>query len=134
MYASTAGNLIQHELSAPLPPLPSLPPSFVQNSSFFDIFKLTDKDERNSGLAFYLHTFHEKAPQNEALTRMTLYLLKEHFHEKARFQERLGYDHHVDIYEGPNSSGLIISLQGEKDPGDAERSIEKILEEFHVKI
>lgn len=83
--------------------------------------------EENSGMAFFLYTFSDKSPQNEALTRMTLYLLKGIFYEKARFQEQLGYDHHIDILEGPSGGGLVILLQGDKGPGTAEMSIEKIL-------
>lgn len=109
-----------------------LPPALKFDTAYFHRFRLTDKHEMNSGLAFYLHTFNHRSPRAEARTRITVYLLKEIFYEKVRFEEQLGYDHNVDIFEGPSGGGLAITLQGDKDPGFAEMRIESILMTLNV--
>ncbi|KAJ9072191.1 hypothetical protein DSO57_1029971 [Entomophthora muscae] len=65
---------------------------------------------------------------------MALYFLKQTFYRKIRFEEKLGYDHSADIFEGPSGGGIFISLQGMQDPGIAEMSINKILNDFSVRL
>ncbi|KAJ9072181.1 hypothetical protein DSO57_1029961 [Entomophthora muscae] len=86
----------------------------------------------NSGLAFYLHTFDRNTPYTESVTRMTHYLLKDAFLRKVRFDEKLGYDHNIDVFEGPLGGGLLIAIQSRMDPSHVELSIEKILTELNV--
>ncbi|KAJ9052600.1 metalloprotease [Entomophthora muscae] len=95
---------------------------------------LANTKEENSGLAFYLHTFDKKAPSTEPYTRITLHLMKDVFLAKVRFGEKLGYDHNIDIFEGSVGGGLLITIQGEKDPIHMEICVEKILGELNVSL
>ncbi|KAJ9054794.1 hypothetical protein DSO57_1010666 [Entomophthora muscae] len=73
-----------------------LPSFFTRGSSFCYRFRLTNRNETNSGIAFYLHTFNEKANKSESLTRMALYFLKKTFDENIRFYEQIGwFSHHT---------------------------------------
>ncbi|KAJ9072178.1 metalloprotease [Entomophthora muscae] len=109
-----------------------LPKQFLQGTSFCYQFRIADLQEKNSGLAVYLHTFNDKAPKSESLTRMTLYLLKEIFFKQIRFEEKLGYEQHIDIFTGPSGGGLVITLQGPMAPWMAEIRLEHFFLLFHV--
>ncbi|KAJ9069252.1 metalloprotease [Entomophthora muscae] len=125
-YGTTVRNLLLYDAPQLTPSPHPFPEKFVHGTSFYHRFRITDPQEKNSGLAVYLHTFNDKAPKSESLTRMALYLLKESFFEQIRFVEKLGYDHHIDIFTGPSGGGLLITLQGPVDPGLAEIRLENI--------
>ncbi|KAJ9052609.1 metalloprotease [Entomophthora muscae] len=108
-----------------------LPDQLAAGSAITLRLKLADALETNSAIAFYLNTFEAKAIKSELLTRMAHHFFKETFVQKIRYEEKLGYNHNIDIFEGPNSSGLLISIQGESHPKYMEERIEHVILGFN---